>query len=290
MPCCATAARRRSRASRKERDDERALKERQNCLIEAAGGARRSAGSAGGPADRRKRSGPRPKRRACAREAAPDMTAETADACCSASTKRMLTETDPQAAVEVRLQLRRQGHALGRALQAAAAARRVLPAVPVHLDHQQLPAALPGLLGRRGGASAEADRSTTLNRLDRRRQGARQQLLRHPRRRAVHAPGAARSARARTPTATSRSSRTASSSPTRSRAQLRAARQRHAARSASKAREIVSDERRGQAKVLTQDAGGPRALPAAQAAHRRRHQRLPDEHRRPGHRSLAASG
>ena len=52
--------------------------------------------------------------------------------------------------------------------------------------------------------------------------------------------------------------------------------------------EIVSDERRGQAKVLTRTLRRPRRLHPPQADHRRRHQRLPDEHRRPAAGIVAA--
>ena len=52
---------------------------------------------------------------------------------------------------------------------------------------------------------------------------------------------------------------------------------------------IVSDERRGRLHVLDRTLAGLENCRQASADHRRRHQRLPDQHRRPGQRGLAAA-
>ena len=109
----------------KERDDERALKERQNCLLKLQQRldippevlaslpspdeirAKAEAGRGARAAKRWRDAGRR-------RRAMPD-------SWCSPSPSAMLTEPDPRLRREVRLELRRQGHLLGRAVQAAAA-------------------------------------------------------------------------------------------------------------------------------------------------------------------------
>ena len=121
-------------------------------------------------------------------------TADRIDDMMSAIRQAHADRDRPAAALEVRLQLRLQGHAVGPDVQEAAQAGHPLPAVPVHLDHQQLPASLPGLLGG-CRISARDDRPRRDEPAHQRRQEARQQLLRHPRRRAVHAPAADRDPR-----------------------------------------------------------------------------------------------
>ena len=50
--------------------------------------------------------------------------------------------------------------------------------------------------------------------------------------------------------------------------------------------EIVSDERRGRQDVLQQDDGGHQNCLKQQGLHRRLHQPVPDQHRRPAHRGV----
>ncbi len=88
-----------------------------------------------------------------------------------------------------------------------------------------------------------------------RRARAREQLLRHPRRRAVHAPGAARLSRRSIRTATSRSSPTASSSRKKSRAPLRQLGNATPLVSIE-GTSTVSDERRGSKDVLNRTLRG----------------------------------
>ena len=105
----------------------------------------------------------------------------------------------------------------------------------------------------------------TMNRMINDAKAARQQLLRHPRRRAVHAPGAARHSR--------RASRLLfpdlHQRPVHHRRDRRAtaaARQRHAADQHRRRREIVSDERRGRRNVFNQHAARPAKTACATAS------------------------
>ncbi len=90
--------------------------------------------------------------------------------------------------VEVRLQLRLQRGPIGPALQEASEARDHLPAVPLYLHHQRLQPPVSGVLGRRGQA-ATPDQLRRHEPADQQRQAAREQLLRHPGRRTLHASG-----------------------------------------------------------------------------------------------------
>ena len=84
--------------------------------------------------------------------------------------KRTAARNRQAAALEARLEHGRQGHALRPEAQAAAQARRVLSAVPLRLDHQQLQPPLPGLLGRCGRQAAD-DRAGGVPPADPRSQG-----------------------------------------------------------------------------------------------------------------------
>ncbi len=72
--------------------------------------------------------------------------------------KRLLLETDKRLLWKLAWNAGYKGIRSIRQHRAAAEEGRVLSAVPVHLDHQQLQSAVPGLLGRRGGQAGE-DRS-----------------------------------------------------------------------------------------------------------------------------------
>ena len=75
--------------------------------------------------------------------------------------KRMLTEPDPRLLRKFAYNFGIKGIAVGREVQAAAEARRILSAVSVHLGDLRLPVALPGLLGGCRGRSRNTSRSTT---------------------------------------------------------------------------------------------------------------------------------
>ena len=171
-----------------------------------------------------------------------------------------------------------------RSTSARLQARRGLPAVPLRLDHQQLQSPLPGLLGGRGRQAADdfAGRDEPAHR---RSQGNGQRLLRHRRRRAVHAPASCSKSWPPIPIAISRSSPTANSSPTRRPSELRQLGNVTPLISVE-GNEIVSDERRGRADVLSKTHAGRAKLPQQQGLHRRLHQPVPDEHRRPADRNL----
>ena len=62
---------------------------------------------------------------------------------------RMLTGTDPRLLWKFAWNFGYKGMRSVQRFKKRLEARRVLPAVPVHLDHQQLQPALPGLLGGR---------------------------------------------------------------------------------------------------------------------------------------------
>ena len=128
--------------------------------------------------------------------------------------KRILFETDKRLLWKLAWNMGCKGMLSVQKHKRRAQTRRSLSAVPVRLDHQQLQPALPGLLGGRGRQAGD-DQARRLAQADSRGQGDGQRLLRHRRRRAVHAPASARHARRSIPTATSRSSPTAISSPTR---------------------------------------------------------------------------
>ena len=101
-------------------------------------------------------------------------------------------------------------------------------------------------------------------------------------------PRAARDPRPRIPTAISRSSPTASSSPTSVARKLRELGNVTPLISVE-GNEIVSDERRGRAGVLSKTMAGLAELPEAQGDDRRLHEPVPDEHRRPADRKMARS-
>ena len=70
--------------------------------------------------------------------------------------KRLLLETDKRLLWKLAWNMGLKGDALRPAAQAPAQARRVLPAVPLRLDHQHLQPPLPGLLGRRRRTSSRS--------------------------------------------------------------------------------------------------------------------------------------
>ena len=109
--------------------------------------------------------------------------------------RRMLVEADPRLLWKFSYNFGFKGMRSVQRFKKRIARGEYFPAVPLHLDHQQLQPPLPGLLGE-GGRPARVHRRGPDGPHHRRRQAARQQLLRHPRRRAVHAPGAARHPRA----------------------------------------------------------------------------------------------
>ena len=191
-------------------------------------------------------------------------------------------------ALEARLEHGPEGHAVRPAAQAPAETRRVLPAVPLRLDHQQLQPPLPGLLGR-CAAKQQTIAPAAFHKLVREAQADGQRLLRHRRRRAVHAPAAARHAR-RAP-----------------RLLLPGLHQRplhHRREGASGCGKLGNvtplDQRRGH-RDRQRRAPRPgrtccrrrcracRTASKQQGLHRRLHQPLPDEHRRPADREVGRS-
>ena len=169
--------------------------------------------------------------------------------------RRMVTGTDAAPAVEVRLELRLQGHALGAALQEAAQARA---STSRRSSTSRSSTAATCAARAAGSTSTARSRRSIAGRQagspDQRRQEAGQQLLRHPRRRAVHAPGAARHPRAAPglllPVFTNGQFITDAIA-----AKLRALGNVTPLVSIE-GTEIVSDERRGQANVLTRTLAG----------------------------------
>ena len=111
---------------------------------------------------------------------------------------------------------------------------------------------------------------------DQRSQGDGQLVLRHPRRRAVHAPRVAGDFRAPSATATSRSSPTGSSSPTRSPSDLRRAGQRHAADQRRRQRDRSATSAAARSDVYSKTMEGLQNCLKQQSVDRRLHQPLPD--------------
>ena len=201
--------------------------------------------------------------------------------------KRFPTETDKRTLMEARLEHGLEGDAVGAEAQGPAEARRGLSAVPLRLDHQQLQSALPGLLGRCRREAGD-DGAGGVEQAGPRGQGDGQRLLRHRRRRAVHAPAALRDPRSRTPIATSRSSPTASSSPTRRRngcASSATSRRSSASRDRDRQRPAPRPGRRAQPRRCK----GFRTASTTSVFTGRLHQPLPDELRRSAHRAVDRS-
>ena len=69
--------------------------------------------------------------------------------------KRLLLETDKRLLWKLAWNMGFKGMRSVQRHKARLEAGRVLSAVPLHLDHQQLQPALPGLLGRCGGQAAD---------------------------------------------------------------------------------------------------------------------------------------
>ena len=74
--------------------------------------------------------------------------------------KRMLTEADPRSLGKFACNFGVKGMRSVELYKRRLQARRIFPAVPVHLGHLRLPVALPGLLGGCRRALEEASRST----------------------------------------------------------------------------------------------------------------------------------
>ena len=271
----------------KERDDERALKERQNCLVEAQAAISTSRRKCWRRCRRRTRSWPRPKRRGCApRRRCSRAGAEHGGLSMLFSlTKRMLTETDPRSSAKFAYNFGVKGVRSVELHKRRLQARRVLPAVPVHLGDLELPAALPGLLG---GCRRARRRRLSLDELNRIVNDAKAhgnsyfgilggEPFLHPQLLDLFAahPDCYFQVFTNGQLITDEVAR-----------ELRAARQRLAARQHRRHRDRQRRAPRP-AEGPEQDARRPRGLPPQRADHRRRHQRLPDQHRS-GDRALAA--
>ena len=174
--------------------------------------------------------------------------------------KRLLLETDKRLLWKLAWNMGFKGMLSVERHKRRLQARRVLPAVPVRLHHQQLQPALPGLLGGRGRQAGDHQAG-----------GLPQAGRARPRRWATSSSASSAASRSctrtcstcwpSTPIATSRSSPTASSSPTE-----RAKRMRQLGNVTPlisvEGNEIVSDERRGRRRRAEQDHAGRPELPA----------------------------
>ena len=187
-------------------------------------------------------------------------------------------------AAKVCLELRRQGDALGRdASNAGSSAANI--SRRFFTSRSSTPATCAARAAGWMSSAARGDRSRDAEPHHHRRQSARERVLRHPRRRAVHAPQLLDLLAAHpdcyfqvftngqfiTEKSPSACRDIGNATPLIS----------------IEGREIISDERRGKKDVFDPHPARPRALPQGAAPDRRRHERLPDRTSTNSHRSMA---